>query len=85
MSRHILKGEVVKCSSDKTCSVLVKRIISHPLYGKKMYRSKKYLCHDQENLCREGDLVTIQESRPFSKRKKFEIIHGADKVVEEKE
>ena len=76
MSRFTLKGVVIRCSSDKTSVVRVERIVSHPLYQKKMRRFKSYLCHDHENRCKEGDVVMIRESRPFSKRKKFEVIYG---------
>ena len=75
MSRCMLKGVVLRCVSDKTSVVRVERIVSHPLYGKKMRRYKNYLSHDEDNRCQEGDCVTIQESRPFSKRKTFEIVH----------
>ena len=75
MPKYTLKGIVVRRVSDKTSVVRVDRIISHPLYQKKMRRFKNYLSHDEENRCKAGDVVTIQESRPFSKRKTFEVIH----------
>ena len=82
MSRFTLKGVVVRRSSDKTSVVRVERVVSHPLYGKKVRRFKNYLSHDEENRCKEGDVVTIRESRPFSKRKTFEIVCiGSEKEV----
>ena len=54
---------------DKTITVLVERRIKHPLYGKYIKRSKKIHAHDEENQCQEGDLVTIEETRPISKTK----------------
>ena len=75
MSRCVLKGVVLRCSSDKTSVVRVERVVSHPLYGKKIRRYKNYLSHDEGNRCQKGDYVTIQETRPFSKRKTFEVVH----------
>jgi small subunit ribosomal protein S17 len=75
-------GRVVSNKMDKTVSVLVERIIKHPVYGKYIKRSTKLLAHDEENQCQEGDLVAIVSCRPISKRKAFrmvEIIESANK------
>ena len=76
MPRCTLKGIVMRRVSDKTSVVRVERIVSHPLYQKKMRRFKKYLCHDEDNRCVQGDSVTIRESRPFSKLKRFEVVYA---------
>ena len=74
MPRRILSGKVVKKSGDKTVSVLVSRQTTHPIYKKIMRLSKKYLAHDSDNSVSVGDSVKIQETRPLSKSKSWEII-----------
>tara|TARA_Y100000768_G_scaffold117828_1_gene87028 strand:+ start:193 stop:420 length:228 start_codon:yes stop_codon:yes gene_type:complete len=74
MPKRILNGKVVKKSGDKTVSVLVTRQTTHPMYKKIMRVSKKYLAHDPENSFSVGDTVKIQETRPLSKSKSWEII-----------
>lgn len=66
-------GTVVSNKMDKTITVLVERRIKHPLYGKYIKRSKKVHAHDEENQCQEGDLVTIEETRPISKSKSWKL------------
>jgi len=67
------KGRVTSNKMDKTITVLVERQIKHPLYGKYIKRSNKIHAHDPENVCQEGDLVTIQETRPISKSKAWKL------------
>tara|TARA_B100001059_G_C17418312_1_gene371884 strand:+ start:62 stop:289 length:228 start_codon:yes stop_codon:yes gene_type:complete len=74
MPKRILSGKVVKKSGDKTVSVLVTRQTTHPIYKKIVRLSKKYLAHDYDNSISVGDFVKIQETRPFSKTKSWEII-----------
>ena len=74
MPRRILSGKVVKKSGDKTVSVLISRQTTHPIYKKIMRLSKKYLAHDSDNSVSVGDSVKIQETRPLSKSKSWEII-----------
>ena len=66
-------GTVVSTKMDKTITVLVERRIKHPLYGKYIKRSKKIHAHDEENQCQEGDLVTIEETRPISRTKSWKL------------
>ena len=66
-------GTVVSNKMDKSITVLVERRIKHPLYGKYIKRSKKIHAHDEENICQEGDLVTIEETRPISKTKTWKL------------
>ena len=66
-------GTVVSAKMDKTITVLVERRIKHPLYGKYVKRSKKIHAHDEENQCQEGDLVTVEETRPISKTKSWKL------------
>ena len=74
MPKRILNGKVIKKSGDKTVSVLVSRQTTHPIYKKIMRVSKKYLAHDSDNSISIGDTVKIQETRPLSKTKSWEII-----------
>ena len=74
MPKRILSGKVVKKSGDKTVSVLVTRQSTHPIYKKIIRVSKKYLAHDADNTIAVGENVKIQETKPLSKNKSWEII-----------
>ncbi len=76
MPRRVLQGVVVSDKADKTVTVLVKRRVMHPLYKKIIRRSKKYRAHDEDNRCKVGDLVQIQECRPIAKSKSWRVIDG---------
>jgi small subunit ribosomal protein S17 len=67
-------GKVVSAKMDKTVAVQVERLVKHPVYGKYVKRSNKYLAHDENNVCKEGDIVSITACRPLSKRKTFRLI-----------
>lgn len=67
-------GRVVSNKMDKTVSVLVERLVKHPVYGKYVKRSTKFLVHDENNQCNEGDIVSIASCRPLSKNKTFKLI-----------
>ena len=71
--RRSLVGRVMSDKMDKTVSVLIERRVKHPLYGKIVRRSKKYLAHDEKNEAKVGDLVEIQEGRPISKNKSWSV------------
>ena len=75
-------GLVVSSKRDKTITVMVERKVKHPLYKKILRRSSKLQAHDQNNTCNEGDLVTIQECRPLSKTKSWELLKVEKKVQE---
>ena len=74
MPKRILSGKVVKKSGNKTVSVLVTRQTTHPIYKKIIRVSKKYLAHDTDNTISVGENVKIQETKPLSKNKSWEII-----------
>jgi len=67
-------GSVVSNKMDKSIVVRVTRYAEHPLYGKRIIKSKKYIVHDAENTCRVGDEVKIGETRPLSKTKRWELL-----------
>ena len=75
MSKKILKGRIINDKSNKTVIVLVKRKYSHPFFGKVITSSKKYHVHDENNKFKIGDIVQMIESRPLSKKKKWEVIN----------
>ena len=74
MTKKILTGKVIKDKSNKTVLVLVKRRFSHPFYGKIITKSKKYHAHDEKNKYKIGDNISIVESKPFSKLKRWEVL-----------
>ena len=74
MPKKVLTGVVVSDKMQKTVTVLVERQFPHPLYGKGIRRSTKYLAHDPEEKYKLGDVVEIIESRPISKRKRFRVL-----------
>ena len=74
MSKKILSGIVVSDKPNKTITVVVERKYQHPILKKVMKARKKYNAHDEENKYKTGDKVSIRESKPFSKNKKFEVI-----------
>ena len=67
-------GSVVSDKMDKSIVVRVSRYAEHPLYGKRIVKSKKYIVHDAENTCRVGDEVRIGETRPLSRTKRWELL-----------
>ncbi len=75
-----LTGRVVSDKMDKTVTVVVERRVTHPLYGKIVTRSKKYHAHDESNEVKEGDLVTIEETRPLSKTKSWKVAKVVEKA-----
>ena len=74
MPKRTLQGTVVSDAAEKTVVVRVERQFRHPLYKKFIRRSKKYAVHDEENRCKIGESVRIQECRPISKRKRWIIL-----------
>lgn len=66
-------GVVVKSAMQDTVTVLVERFVKHPKYEKYIRHSKKFLVHNPGNTAQVGDKVTIRETRPISKRKRFII------------
>lgn len=73
-NKKVFKGVVVSDRADKTVIVAVNRLKTHPKYLKKYRLTKKYKVHDQENKCKEGDVIEFAVSRPVSKGKNFKVI-----------
>tara|TARA_E500000331_G_scaffold293247_1_gene290454 strand:- start:125 stop:361 length:237 start_codon:yes stop_codon:yes gene_type:complete len=76
MPKKILTGVVVSDKPNKTITVLVERKFSHPLLKKVIRVRKKYNAHDENNKFKKGDKVSIIESKPYSKNKKFEVMEN---------
>ncbi len=74
MPKRILQGTVVSDKNDKTVVVKVERRFTHPLFKKTVRRSKNYKAHDEANEKKVGDRVSIEESRPISKDKRWIVI-----------
>ena len=72
--RKVLTGTVVSNKMDKTVVVRVERTFRHPLYGKVVRTHKNYHAHDEDNACKEGDVVRIRETRPMSKTKRWVVV-----------
>ncbi|HET6351364.1 MAG TPA: 30S ribosomal protein S17 [Coriobacteriia bacterium] len=79
-SRKVRQGVVVSAAGDKTCVVVVEERKKHPLYGKMITRSKKFHAHDEENTCGVGDTVTIMETRPLSKLKRWRLVEVVERA-----
>ncbi|SCN47168.1 30S ribosomal protein S17 [methanotrophic endosymbiont of Bathymodiolus puteoserpentis (Logatchev)] len=75
-----ITGRVVSNKMDKTVTVLVERLIKHPVYGKYIRRSTKLFAHDENNVCNEGDVITITSCRPYSKNKSFILVDVQSKA-----
>ena len=75
MTKKILNGKVIRDKNNKTIVVMVKRKYSHPFFGKVINSAKKYHAHDENNKFKIGDKVRIIESKPFSKKKRWEAIY----------
>jgi small subunit ribosomal protein S17 len=73
-------GTVVSDKMDKTIVVNVETRMPHPLYGKIVRRSKRYMAHDEDNQCRVGDLVRIMETRPLSRNKRWRLVEVVEKA-----
>ena len=69
-----LQGVVVSDKMDKSIVVMIERRVKHPMYGKFITRSTKLKAHDEENVCNQGDLVTIREVAPISKSKNWTLV-----------
>lgn len=77
VERHLRKekvGVVVSTKMQKTIVVVVERRTKHPIYGKFIKKSTRFMAHDEKNECNEGDTVRIMETRPLSKKKRWRLV-----------
>jgi small subunit ribosomal protein S17 len=80
-SRKIKKGVVVSSKMNKTVVVRVDRTCKDPHYGKVIVRAKKYYAHDESDALKEGEIVTIMETRPLSKLKRWVVVSSNSTLV----
>jgi small subunit ribosomal protein S17 len=73
-------GEVISNKMDKSITVAVKRKVKHPIYGKFIRKTTKFMAHDEKNECGIGDTVKIMETRPLSKNKRWRLIEIIEKA-----
>jgi small subunit ribosomal protein S17 len=73
-------GVVTSNKMDKTITVSVERRLKHPMYGKFVKKTKKFKAHDEQNVCQEGDVVRIVESRPLSRLKRWNLVEVVEKA-----
>lgn len=79
-SQRTLTGRVVSNKMNKTIAVEIERLVKHPRYGKFIRRTTKVLAHDETNDSREGDVVTIAECRPLSRRKNWRVVSVVERA-----
>ena len=79
-SVRTLTGRVISNKMDRTITVLVERRERHPIYGKYIRRSTKLHAHDADNVCNEGDTVTIEQCRPLSKTKSWRLVEVVEQA-----
>ena len=72
-NRKVRQGVVVSDKMDKTITVQVERLVRHPMYKKYVRQRKKYAAHDPDNAAHTGDVVTIVETRPLSRTKRWRV------------
>ena len=73
-------GVVTSNKMEKTISVSVERRLRHPIYGKYVKKSKKFMAHDENNECQIGDKVRIMETRPLSAKKRWRLVEVLEKA-----
>ncbi|HPZ08165.1 MAG TPA: 30S ribosomal protein S17 [Candidatus Eremiobacteraeota bacterium] len=78
--RKMRFGKVTSNKMDKTVVVMSESLIPHPIYKKRIKRSKKFKAHDEGNLCNIGDMVKIEETRPLSKTKCWRVVEIVEKA-----
>ena len=79
-ARKVVTGTVVSISGDKSITVKIDYRKRHPKYGKMMTISKKLHAHDEKNECGVGDLVTVMETRPLSKTKRWRLVENVERA-----
>lgn len=77
-SRKVRVGRVVSDKMEKTVVVSVERMMAHPLYGRRVKRTKRYMAHDENSRSQLGDLVRIIEDRPLSRKKHWRVLEVLD-------
>ena len=79
-NRKVRVGVVVSAKMDKTIVVSIERLMRHPVFGKTIRRSKKLYVHDEENKAKMGDKVSVMETRPLSKTKRWRLLEITERA-----
>lgn len=80
MPRKIHTGKVVSDKMDKTVVVAVTRLVQHPVYRKTIKKVTRFKAHDEENRCKTGDTVSLIESRPLSRDKRWKVLNIVERA-----
>lgn len=78
--RKVREGVVVSDKMDKTVVVAIRTLTRHPLYQRVIRRTKKLKAHDESNECQRGDLVSVMETRPVSREKRWRVVRIIEKA-----
>ena len=73
-------GKVVSDKMDKTCVVMIERLVKHPEVGRYVRRRSKFKVHDEKNECKEGDVIRFMETRPLSKDKRWRFVEFVERA-----
>ena len=79
--QHVITGRVVSNKMDKTAVVMIERKVKHRIYKKYLKRKTTYYVHDEDNVCKMGDLISFVKTRPYSKQKHWALLRVEDKSV----
>ena len=82
MPKRVLQGIVVSDKQEKTVVVKVERRFTHPLLKKTVRRSKNYHAHDEDKACKIGDAVSIEETKPISRLKRWIVVGGEGRAAQ---
>ena len=73
-------GKVVSDKMDKTCVVMIERLVKHPTVGRYVRKRSKFKVHDEKNECKEGDVIRFMETRPMSKDKRWRFVEFVERA-----
>ena len=79
-NRKEVVGKVTSSRMDKSIVVSIERKVKHPLYGKFVKKTNKFVAHDDKNECNDGDIVQLMETRPLSKSKRWRLVKIVEKA-----
>jgi small subunit ribosomal protein S17 len=81
-NKRTVQGIVTSSAGDKSATIMIERVIKHPIYGKFIKRSSKLHVHDETNECNKGDTILVEECRPMSKTKSWKLVKIVEKASE---
>ena len=78
--RKVRVGKVVSDKMEKTCVVMIERLVKHPTVGRYVRKRSKFKVHDEKNECKEGDVIRFMETRPLSKDKRWRFVEFVERA-----